>query len=410
MTIEYRQIQPAEHRKFGIAIERGFGFHYSPNSEQFRLDKEVIPADGTMCALEDGEIVGTSAVVPFHKSSIQGGTIQNAGVTAVGVSTTHRRQGVLTNMMQRLLRQEREKGFPVASLWASESSIYGRFGYGVAIHHENFRIDTRRARFRFAPEVRGRIRFVDADEARKLFPQAWEAAREVRAGIPSRDDVHWDRWAMDLNDGGGEWGKPWTIVYEEDGKILGSAKYQLKELHVFGEQTHGAINADDVVTSSPASHAALWTHLLNVDLYDTLTTWRSPVDDGLPWMLEDQRQLERMPYDAIWYRMLDIKAALETRKYLGDGSVVFEVVDEFLPECGGRFKLEVDRGSGSCNETTEEPDFTLPTASLGAIFLGGSRLSDLERAGRVDEHTDGSLATADRMFASLRAPWCPMMF
>jgi predicted acetyltransferase len=410
MTIEYRQIQPAEFRKFGIAIERGFGFHYSPNSAQFRLDKEILPINGTMCAFEDGELVGTTAAIPFDESSIQGGTIRNAGVTAVGVSTTHRRQGLLTNMMQRLLRQEREKGFPVASLWASESSIYGRFGYGVAIHHENFRIDTRRAKFTFAPNIPGRIRFVDADEARKLFPQAWEAAREVRAGIPSRDDVHWDRWAIGLNDGGSEWGKPWTIVYEEDGKILGYAKYQLQDLHVFGEQKHGAINADDIVTSSPASHAAIWTHLLNVDLYDTLTTWRSPIDDGLPWMLEDQRQLERMPYDAIWYRMLDIQAALESRTYLNDGSVVFEVVDEFLPECGGRFKLEVQAGRGTCLGVTEEPDFTLPTASLGAIFIGGSRLTDLERAGRVDEHTDGSLAATDRMFSTIRAPWCPMMF
>ena len=409
MTIEYRQITSAEHRRFGVAVERGFGGHYKPSHEAFELDKKTLTPGMTMCAFEDGEIVGTSGAYPFESAVPGGAIIKNAGVTAVTVSTTHRRRGVLTNMMDRLLKQEREKGHPVASLWASESVIYGRFGYGMSIQHEVIKIDTRQEALKHVPKVPGRIRFVDTDEARQLFPIAWEAAVNAYSGIPRRDDDHWDRGMMDL-DPRDDWGKPWLIVYEEDGKPLGYAIYFVKELHVFGEQTHGLMNADIVVSSTSASHAALWNHLLNVDLYDTVSTWRQPSDDGLAWMLADQRQLERKPYDGIWYRIMDVAEALSTRTYLAEGSLVFEVEDSFIPEWGGRFELSGGPDGANCVETTKTPDITLPTATLAAIYLGGAKLGELKRAGRAEEHIEGSIALADAMFATVRAPWCPLMF
>ena len=61
-----------------------------------------------------------------------GGSLPCAGVTAVGVQPTHRRRGVLRSMMDAQLRDVHERGEPIAALWASEETIYGRFGYGLA--------------------------------------------------------------------------------------------------------------------------------------------------------------------------------------------------------------------------------------------------------------------------------------
>lgn len=408
MTIEYRQFTEGEHRKFFTAMERGFGGHYEPSKAAYQLDRGFEP-EMSMGAFDGEDVVGTSGSIPFESAVPGGAIIKNAGVTAVTVATTHRRQGILTNMMDRLLRQEREKGHIVASLWASESIIYGRFGYGMSIQHENFKIDTRKAVIKHLPEIPGKIRFVTHDEAREVFPAAWEAAVNTHSGVPRKSENGWDRWALGLN-GGGDWGKSWTIVYEEDGKPLGYARYQLKELHVFGEQVHGLVNADEVIHSNPASHAALWNHLLNIDLYDTLGTWRSPSDDSLPWTLADQRQLERKPYDGVWYRMLDVAAALSARTYMAEGSLVLEVEDSYIPEWGGRFELTGGPDGATCTPTTKAADITLPTASLSTIYLGGAKLADLERAGRAEENSDGSIALADAMFAAERDPWCPLMF
>ena len=410
MTIEYRQITAAEQRPFFTVIERGFGGTYGPSAERYRHDRLSLTPEMTMAAFDGDEIVGTSGAYPFESAVPGGAIIKNAGVTAVTVSGTHRRQGLLNGMMQRLLRQEREKGQLVASLWASESIIYGRFGYGMSIQHENFLIDTRKAVIKHTPSVAGKIRFVTPDEARKLLPKAWEAAVASHAGVPRRSDLSWDGYMVGLGESSGGWSKPFVVVYEEDGKPLGYAKYMVKELHVFGEQMHGLLNADEVIHSTSASHAALWNHLLNVDLYDTLSTWRSPSDDSLPWMLTDQRQVERKPYDGVWYRLLDVAEALSTLTYLADGSLVFEVEDSYIPEWGGRFELTGGPDGARCVPTTKSADITLPTASLATIFLGGAKLGDLERAGRVEENTDGAISIADAMFATVKAPWCPMMF
>ena len=410
MTIEYRQITAAEHRRFVVAIERGFGSHYEPDQEHYDLDRRQFTPDMSMTAFDGDVIVGTSGSIPFESAVPGGAIIKNAGVTAVTVATTHRRQGLLNGMMERLLRQERDKGQPVASLWASESIIYGRYGYGMSIQHENFLIDTRKAVIKNMPEVPGKIRFIDTTEARMVLPSAWEAAVNTNVGIPRRDENSWDRWAMELNGSGGDWNKAFVVVYEEHGNALGFAVYKVKELHVFGEQTHGLLNADLVIHTNAASHAALWNHLLNVDLYDTLSTWRSPVDDSLPWMLADQRQLERKPYDSVWYRIMDVTEALSARTYLAEGSLVFEVEDSFIPEWGGRFELTGGPAGARCVPSTKSVDITLPTASLATIYLGGAKLTDLERAGRAEENTDGSIALADAMFATVRAPWCPLMF
>ena len=83
-------------------------------------------------ALEDGQIVGGAGSVPVRAVRARRIACPCAGVTAVGVQPTHRRRGVLRSMMDAQLRDVHERGEPIAALWASEETIYGRFGYGLA--------------------------------------------------------------------------------------------------------------------------------------------------------------------------------------------------------------------------------------------------------------------------------------
>ena len=72
-------------------------------------------------------------------------------------------------MMRWLLDQARERGEPVAILWASECAIYQRFGYGIgdAPEPRSTSSGTRVASPRPA-EPPGRLRLVDRDEATRL--------------------------------------------------------------------------------------------------------------------------------------------------------------------------------------------------------------------------------------------------
>ena len=124
------------------------------------------------------------------------------------------------------------------------------------------------------------MRYVDISEARKVFPQVWECAAEMHSGFPRCDDNDWVRMMAGFSEKSG-WGKPWFVVYEENKTALGFAIYYLKspsDCQI--TNPHGVGYADMIIHSSPASHAALWKHLLNIDLYDRLSTWRSPSEDS----------------------------------------------------------------------------------------------------------------------------------
>src|SRR5438477_561420 len=77
---------------------------------------------------------GGGGVLGAVRAAWHGGArrVRAAGVTVVGVLPTHRRRGVLRSMMRAQLDACREHGESVAYLWATEDTIYGRFGYGVA--------------------------------------------------------------------------------------------------------------------------------------------------------------------------------------------------------------------------------------------------------------------------------------
>ncbi len=90
-----------------------------------------LPLERMHAAFDGDLIVGGAGAFPFELT-VPGGTVGCAGVTVVGVLPTHRRRGVLTALMRAQLEDVRQRGEPVAALWASEEVIYRRFGYGLA--------------------------------------------------------------------------------------------------------------------------------------------------------------------------------------------------------------------------------------------------------------------------------------
>jgi predicted acetyltransferase len=122
-------------------------------------------------------------------------------VADVAVQPTHRRRGILTGLMRRQLEDIHERGEPLAALWASESVIYGRFGYGPAIECEHGTINRDRSAYATPLESEGRVAFVERERIREMAPQVWERVRPERPGMMSRSDARWDSWLRDPDHG-----------------------------------------------------------------------------------------------------------------------------------------------------------------------------------------------------------------
>ncbi|HET7489009.1 MAG TPA: GNAT family N-acetyltransferase [Acidimicrobiales bacterium] len=383
-----------------------------PDAERMAEIRRFLEPERTRVVFEGGRMVAASASLTFELT-VPGRTVTPAaGITYVGVIPTHRRRGHLTRMMGALLDDAAEREEPVAVLLASESVIYGRFGYGLASSHVSTEIASRYAGFRpEAPSAGGRIELLDGEAAGKVVPGVLDAARRLQPGDIRRPDAAWENILRDPEQARDGYSTVFYAVHESTaGEADGYAAYRVKHTWENG-LADGRVRVDELVATSTAAEADLWRYLFSVDLTETVECEIRPVDDPLRWMLADPRRLRfTMVADYLFSRLIDVPAALAARRYAVDGALVLEVHDAFRPGAGGRFRLDGGPHGAECRRTTDEPDLSLSAEDLGALYLGGVRASTLAAAGRVTEHRPGALGRADAMLLSTPAPFCRTHF
>jgi predicted acetyltransferase len=395
VSIEIRAVTPDEVADMIAADRRGFG--QAPNffatGSSAWSEGEL---DRTRVAFEDGAIVGVSRAYSFEVTLPGGVLAPAAAVSWVSVVPTHRRRGILTQMMGALHDDARAREEPAAILTASESVIYGRFGYGCATSRVGYALERTRAKFARPTGDTGRVRFVAREEAEKVLPALYDQVRVARPGMVSRPDIWWSQifWGLDKPD------KAFFVVVHENaaGVADGFAAYEIR-----GAWNRGIPNTtlwvEDIEATDDTARGALWEFLLGVDLVDVVEGARLPIDEPLRhWVADSRRVRVTFISDGLWLAPLDPQALLSSRTYSEfDGHVVLEV---HAPD-GLVQTLAVDGNAtgARCEPTTAAPDLVLDSATLGACILGGNRFHDYAAAKAVEERRPGALAYADAMFA-----------
>lgn len=405
---DVRAITEDEIDLFRARLMRAFGGDPETEEEARGRFAQLFEIDRTVAAFDDWDIVGTGGAFSFDLTVPGGTVVDMGGTTIVTVQPTHRRRGVLTAMMEYHLDEVASRGEPIAGLWASESSIYGRFGYGQATLRCEIGMDARAVALK-SPEPEGRVRLVDAEEAEPVMRSVYEEARLERAGMLARTDVWWRlrRMRDDESTRGGKSAKRHAI-YEEGGQSLGYATYRQKEK--WEDFPEGEVHVIEMITNSPSAHRGLWGYLTNIDLFPKVEWWNSPVDDPLPFDVADSRRVERKLSDALWIRLLDIPAALRSRSYEQDGNLVIGVDDPFRPDNTGAYTLTVERGEARVEKADdEERDIECDVDVLGHLYLGGGDAYGMAHAGRI-RGRDEAVRTLHRIFRTDRAPWCQEVF
>lgn len=409
-TIELRPITPDEWAAFDRAIE--VAFHSLPTAESIEEYRDGFEFDRSLAVFDRGRLVATTAAQSNSLTLPGLITIPAAAVVAVTVFPTHRRRGLLRRMMARQLADIAERGEAIAVLTASDSGIYGQFGYGAATDEASYSIPVANAGFANPVAYSGSLDMLADDEVREILPAVHEAVRLRQPGAIWRDE-HWWRRYFDVPEvqRTGEKARFYAVVRNSRGEPEGYAAYTVKRDWPDGVRNH-TLEISELLTTNDLARSALWQFLLSkIDLIRTITTLCSPVDEPLRWLLSAPRNLRAVKQtDLLWVRILDVCAALGARRYMVPGHLCFEVHDRFRPSTAGRFELEGSPEGAVCRRTGREPDLSLQIEDLGAIYLGGVTPAALARAQRVREETPGSLGLATAMFGCVPAPWCPTRF
>ena len=388
-----------------------FGEQAAP--EEVAVFRAGFNVDRTLCALEDGALVGTNSVMDMELTLPGDRVIPVAALTWVGVLPSHRRRGIFRRLMERQLEDIRHGGDIVSVLLGSEGGIYGRFGYGSATSVLSFSLERPQAKLAGPFGNDGRIVLIDPAGAASVLPDVYDRYRRRQIGAVSRHPGWWTEYLYDIEHHRERTGKMFHAVHENaSGSRDGYVTYRIEQ-HWSAGLPSGELVVVELIAADPEVYAALWSYCLNTDLVRTISMGRGRVEEPLRWLLTDPRSLQVDGLvDYLWVRLIDLPRALAARDYYSPGDLVLEVTDEVFPANSGRYRLRVEAPGGTalCAPTAADPQLALSVAELGAVYLGGVSFQTLAAAGRVKELSGGALANADLMFATDTPPYCVTMF
>ncbi|MDT5260337.1 MAG: hypothetical protein QOD10_5417 [Mycobacterium sp.] len=379
------------------------GFPRLTNTAPGQITRLLEPGR-TIGAFVGGQLVGTADAVTSGLTLPGGAIVGHAAVTHIGVLPSFTRQGIATELMRHQLRDISARGEVVATLRASEATIYERYGYGVASSSQTVEVQTARATLRPDVGAGGPVRLLDVAESWDVLPRIYADSRPSRPGSIDRPEAWWQGARMRAESHSGP---SYVAAHGEPGCESGFARYRPVDTESWFISDQHTIAVEDFFAPNAEAYLGLLRFLLGLDLIDRVVFWMLPVDDPLPWLVVDRRAVRVTAlHDETWLRVVDAEKALAARRYVGDGTVTIAVDDPLLPDNSASFTISSD----GAEPTDRRPQLHTRVAGLAAALLGGTTWRGLALAGLARADDPSALAIADRLFAVPDAPHAGFFF
>jgi predicted N-acetyltransferase YhbS len=353
--MQIRQISAAERTDTMFPLQT-YAFFPSPwdetEREVYRSRMVYYETTVSMIAEEDGQALAGVGAFPMRQN-VRGAIYDMAGIASVASHPAARRRGFIRALLERLLREMRDRGCAVTALYPFRPSFYGRFGY-VGL--------PRRRTAELTPEGLGHLLRVDLPGTVERLPMAdafdtYDAMvlrlLELRHGLAVYDDVRKAEFRHD---------KRWVAIARAGDEVVGVVSYRIQD---FG----GDLVGGDLLTTGPLGRALLLQFfarhvdqvariVLTVGLDDAPELWGT----DLPVFYGSRVAFPSSPGPMA--RVLDLRAM--SGMPVGEGAAAVHVVDDLI---GGTYRLA---GDGGRLEVATAPDAasTLTAAGLSGLVYG----------------------------------------
>ena len=405
MTIEIRPTKPDEYRTAANTFSAAL-LTPALTEEQWEQRRASWDECSSISAWDERQCVGHAAQFLVETTVPGGARLTTGAVSRVGVSSTHRRQGVATGLMEALVRDASDRQLALMSLRASEAVIYKRYGFGIAGEFCAVEIKPTSAHPISGAVTGGSFRIVPADELLDVIPPLYDRVAHRRPGVITRPMSWWHRYLEDAID---QSKASFVVVHRSPGgEADGYAHYEVEWNDNISDGSTGVGEIHDIWGANDGVELALWEFVLSVDLVVTWKATERPTDDLIRRAIRNPRAYG---YKAIddeqWLRLIDVDLALNTRRYNPtDRAVTIQVSDSILSHNNGTWRVDASGAS----TTSAEPDLVTDIAGLSAAYLGGTGWWALTTTRAVESHRAGAAADADLLFASRPLPFCGSFF
>jgi predicted acetyltransferase len=406
MPVSIRAITADESDRYRESLMNVFGGDVEDDPTGPQRFRALLPPGQAWAAFDGTQIVATAGSYDLTlRLPGLGAAIPMAGLTMVTVKPTHRRRGILRQLMDLYFDNARQRGIALMGLWASEASIYSRFGFGVAAQHQVLTIaDAHRLHVMSSWPVDD-LTWLDESEARVALPKIYAEIIAPRPGAIDRSEDWWrERRFLEAPFVRGGASKRRHVVARRNGRDVGYVGYRQRGRFSDGEAT-GKAEIIELMGIDGQAESSLWRFMLGLDLFPGVSWSNAPVDCILPLMVDDPRRIKRSPTDNVWLRLDNVVQCLQSRHYAADGALDL-VVD------GEPYRMRICDGVAAVDmvaiASLADP-ITLDRVALASIYLGATPCSHFATAGRL-QGSSAALAHADQLFAWPVAPWCAEVF
>jgi len=404
VTVEIRSLRDDEELKL-YQRNVNYVFASAPSPED---DMGKPAADWTTCAFVDGKLATTLATLPFTVR-LNGNPVKMGGVTAVGTLPNYRRSGLLRKVMTQALSEMRDRDQSLAILWASMGAIYQRFGYGLSTAFVRYSFDPRVAQFQGPGSPDGSIELLEKEDAFPLIKQNYIQWVQDKNLAIHRSSILWQVGTLRANV---KDHPVYCAVYRNaDGEVTGHAVYQTQEGNFTDPGPDQVMKVSDFIARDMESYRALWDYLRAHDLVRRIDVDGVGEDDPAPELLLEPRILQRRTSDGVWMRVTDIEKAIPQRPYGQRGELTFAIPDDDVcPWNAGTYLMETDGTTTAVRRTDRTPDITTTPHVLASLISGYRPASHFAKMGRLEAKDTAALRTADGIFRTEHAPYCPNGF
>ncbi len=388
VSIEIRPATEADWEQIAAVDSRAF--HNYMTEESMAFARQALELDRFIVAVDDDMVVAVCGAYSLEITMPGGALLPLTGVTWVGVSLTHRRQGLLHKLMAALDHQAADRSEPLMGLRASEGGIYGRFGYGSINRMREVAITQPLVRMlEPSPPPSGSVQILDGRDAVPAMFERWDRARRAHPGELSRTEADLRRRMHDAAPGV-------TVAVHADG--FAAWKVTPKWTNGLADS---ALEVLEFCATTPAAHEALWRTILSVDLVGEITAHLAVTEyDRLPALLVEPRLVRTTALlDGLWVKVLDPVTAFAARSY--------RTGEELVLACDHDRWLVSEAG---CAPTDAPADLKLDARALGPLLMGGSSATALAELGLCSPTRPEVLPIADALLGFEPRPISRLMF
>jgi predicted acetyltransferase len=338
------------------------------------IEKQFVKPEQIWGYFVQGNLAARMTIFPL-RTFIQGKPFLMGGIALVATWPEHRRGGMVGKLICHTLQVMKASGQTVAFLNPFSFPFYRKYGWETSIDRKCYTIES--AQLPSIESPGGRIERVDNDW--KLLNGIYEDYAETYNGMLCRDEKWWMISVLKQNKG------QTAVYYDNLDKPRGYLLYNVKNRQM---------NVQEFVYLDEAARRGLWKFIANHDSMIDRVTLMAPVDDPLPFLLQDPRiKQEITPY--FMTRIVDFADFVAQYTFtVSDESeriLHFQITDLHAPWNEGLFQLKVDaEGKAEIIRVTSNvaPFLSCDIQTITCILMCYQTPSLLHQIGRLKGNSE----------------------